>query len=300
MIFLKTAFCSGGNSLFPPAVKNNVLLSVQIFDGTYNQLYLSTDTKMTVNNLKDDWSYDTKMNAVFDTSLDAGNSGFSLRNTDHIVIRRREYGTAKWTVVYVKKAENISDFNIQFIDKYARSGINYEYSVSSFVNGVENSYLVNNVYSEFDGYYITDKDCLYGTIYNVDNCDTSRAATGKLVELLNSKYMSVVSGSQLNCESGSITGSFFQIDEATGKLMQEDGLNYRSALKNRLANKKPLILKVDDGRIWMIRVSGDVRDSANKHRNLRDISFEWVEIGDFIDMQAIYRNGFSDVDSRWW
>ena len=271
---------------------------MQIFDGTYNQLYLSTDTKMTVNNLKDDWSYDTKMNAVFDTSLDAGNSGFSLRNTDHIVIRRREYGTAKWTVVYVKKAENISDFNIQFIDKYARSGINYEYSVSSFVNGVENSYLVNNVYSEFDGYYITDKDCLYGTIYN--NCDTSRAATGKLVELLNSKYMSVVSGSQLNCESGSITGSFFQIDEASGKLMQEDGLNYRNALKNRLANKKPLILKVDDGRIWMIRVSGDVRDSANKHRNLRDISFEWVEIGDVNDMQALYRNGFSDVDSRWW
>lgn len=300
MIFLKTAFCSGGNSLFPPATKSNVLVSIQIFDGTYNQLYLSTDTTMTVHNLKDDWNYDTKINAVFDTNLDAGNSGFSLRNTDHIVIRRREYGTAKWTVVHVKKVENISDFHIQFIDKYARSGVEYEYSVSSFVNGVENSYLVSNVYSEFDGYYITDKDCLYGTIYNVDSCDTTRNATSKLVELLNSKYMSVVSGSRLNCESGSITGSFFQIDEASGRVMQEDGLNYRNALKNRLANKKPLILKVDDGRIWMIRVSGTVRDSANKHRSLRDISFEWVEIGDINDMQALYQNGFSDVDSRWW
>lgn len=300
MIFLKTAFCSGGNSLFPPAIKSKILVSIQIFDGTYNQLYLSTDTAMTVNNLKDEWNYDTKMNAVFDTTLDAGNSGFSLRNTDHVVIRRRECGTADWTVVYVKKVESAADFNLHFIDKYARSGVEYEYSVSSFVNGVENSYLVNNVYSEFDGYYITDKDCLYGTIYNVDSCDTTRTSTSQLVEMLNSKYMTVVSSSKLNCDSGSITGSFFQIDEASGRLLPEDGLHYRNALKNRLANKKPLILKVDDGRIWMIKVSGAVRDSASRHRDLRDISFEWVEIGDVNDMQALYRNGLSDVDSRWW
>ena len=113
-----------------------------------------------------------KINADFDGKFDAGNTGFSLRNTDHIVIKRRELGSTQWVVVYVKEINQISDFNISFTDKYARSGTEYQYSVSSYTNGIENSFIIGNVYSEFDGYYITDKDCLYGTVYDVDGCDT--------------------------------------------------------------------------------------------------------------------------------
>lgn len=300
MIFLGTTFCSDGNCLFPPAIKKNVLWSIQIFDGTYNQLYLSTDTSMTVANLDDEWAYDTKLNATFDVDLDAGNSGFSLRNTDHIVVRRREFGTVDWTVIYTKKVETVDDFNLHITDKFARSGIEYEYSVSSFVNGVENSYLVSNVYSEFEGYYITDKDCLYGTIYNVDGCDTTRNISSQVVQMLNSKYMKVVSNASVNCDSGSITGAFFKIDETSNDVNREEGLQYRNSVKDRLANKKPLILKVDDGRIWMIRVSGAINDNMDGHRDLRNITFEWVEVGDVNDMRTLYMNGFSDVDSTWW
>lgn len=300
MIFLGTAFCGDGNSLFPPAKVKNNLLSIQIFDGTYNQIYLSTDTNMTVANLEDEWNYNTKMNATFEDSLDAGNSGFSLRNTDQIVIRRRELGTLDWTVIYVKEVNTVEDFSIHITDKYARSGVEYEYSVSSFVNGVENSYIVNNVYSEFDGYYITDKDCLYGTIYNVDGCDTTRNVSNQVLRMLNSKYMKVVSNSDINSDSGSITGAFLKIDETTGEVNNLEGLSYRNTFKDRLANKKPLILKVDDGRIWMIKLSGSINDTMNGHRDLRNITFEWSEVGDVNDMRTLYMNGFSDVDSRWW
>lgn len=300
MIFLGTTFCSDGNSLFPPAIKKDVLWSIQIFDGTYNQLYLSTDTSMTVANLDDEWNFNTKLNATFDTDLDAGNSGFSLRNTDHIVVKRREVGTFDWTVIYVKKVETVDDFNLHIIDKFARSGVNYEYSVSSFVNGVENSYIVDNVYSEFEGYYITDKDCLYGTIYNVDGCDTTRNMSNQIVNMLNSKYMKVVSNAAINCDSGSITGSFFKMDETIKEINRDEGLQYRTSVKDRLANKKPLILKVDDGRIWMVKVTGVVNDVMDGHRDLRNITFEWVEVGDINDMRALYVNGFSDVSSEWW
>lgn len=300
MIFLGTAFCGDGNSLFPPAKVKNNLLSIQIFDGTYNQIYLSTDINMTVANLDDEWNYNTKMNATFEDSLDAGNSGFSLRNTDQVVIRRRELGTLDWTVIYVKEINTVEDFSIHITDKYARSGVEYEYSVSSFVNGVENSYIINNVYSEFDGYYITDKDCLYGTIYNVDGCDTTRNISSKVAQMLNSKYMKVVSNSNMNSDSGTITGAFFNVDEKTGEINSLEGLNYRNTFKDRLANKKPLILKVDDGRIWMIKALGAINDTMDGHRDLRNIAFEWVEIGDVNDMRTLYMNGFSNVDSRWW
>lgn len=299
MIFLGTTFCSDGNSLFPPTIQNNVLLAIQIFDGTYNHLYLGTDTSMTINDLNDEWTYDTKINATFDKDFEAGNAGFSLKNTDHIVVRRREFGTMDWTVIHVQEVKTIKDLNVNIIDKYARSGIEYEYSVSSFVNGVENSYIINNVYSEFDGYYITDKDCLYGTVYNVDGCDTTRNVTNQVVEMLNSKYMNVVSNSALKCDRGSITGAFFKVDE-NGDINREDGMKYRNAVKDRLSNKKPLILKIDDGRIWMIKTSGAITDSMDGHRDLRNITFEWVEVGDVNDMETLYMNGFSDVEPRWW
>ena len=168
MIFLGTSFCSDKYSLHHPASRVAVMTTLQIFDGTYNHLYLSKDPDKTVNNITDPWDYDTVINAPFIKGFDGGNSGFSLNNTDHVVIRRRECGTLKWTTIYVKEIHTVKDFDIHIVDKYARSGVVYEYAVSSFVNGVENSYLIKNVFSEFEGYYITDKDCLYGTIYDVD------------------------------------------------------------------------------------------------------------------------------------
>ena len=300
MIFLGTVFCSDGKSLLPPALTNKPLISLQVFDGVYNQIFLSTDTSVTVANLDDNWNLDTKMNAKFEDSLEAGNSGFSLHNTDHVVVRRREKGTLNWTVIYVKEVKTVDDFKIHLIDKYARSGVEYEYSVSSLINGMENSYVIENVYSEFEGYYITDKDCLYGTIYNVDGCDTTRNVSNQVLKMLNSKYMKVVSNSDINSDSGSITGAFFKIDEATGEVNNLEGLSYRNTFKDRLANKKPLILKVDDGRIWMIKLSGSINDTMDGHRDLRNITFEWSEVGDVNDMRTLYMNGFSDVDSRWW
>lgn len=300
MIFLGNAFFSGENSLYPPSVNQSEITAVQLFDGTYNHFILSSDSSMTVNDITDEWDYNTKINADFDGKFDAGNTGFSLRNTDHIVIKRRELGSTQWVAIFVKEINQISDFNISFTDKYARSGTEYQYSVSSYTNGIENSFIIGNVYSEFDGYYITDKDCLYGTVYDVDGCDTSRNMANQILQLLNSKYVSVVSNSDINYESGSITGSFIQIDETSEEVKPHGGLQYRAQLKDRLVNKKPLILKISDGRIWMIQVTGTPSDSQKGHRDLRAITFEWVEVGDINDMKALYENGLSDVDARWW
>lgn len=298
MIFLGTTFCSGRYSLTPPAIKIPALQAIQFFDGVYNQIFLSTDISKSIG--ESGWTTGTLMNAEFADSLDAGNSFFSLNSTDHIVIRRREVGTSDWIVIYVHEVHSKDDFNIRLRDTYARAGVEYEYSVSSYLNGVENNYLIQNVYSDFQGFYITDKDCLYGTIYDVDGCDTSRNITSQVLELLNSKYMTVVSNSDLNCDSGSISASFFKTDDDLAAPDSQESLKYRNAFKDRLANRKPLILKIDDGRIWMIRVSSNPNDTMNGHRDLRQISFEWVEIGDVNDMKALYMNGFSDVDSRWW
>lgn len=299
MVFLGTTFCSGYNSLSSPPIKPSSILSLQMSDGVYNHLFLSLNENLTYDEIGT-WDYDTKINAPFNENLEGGSSAFALSTTDTIVIRRREFGKSKWTVIYVKEINTAEDFNIHFVDKYARAGVEYEYSVSSFINGIENSYLIKNVYSDFDGYYVTDKDCLYGTIYDLDGGDTSREISSQTLELLNSKYMNVVSNSELNCDSGSITGTFFKLDENCENIDLNNSLQYRAEFENRLANHKPLILKIHDGRIWIINVTGGINDTKKGHPDLRQISFEWVEIGDINDMKTLYRLGFSDVGSRWW
>ncbi len=300
MIFLGTTFCSGKHTLSPIPTKVKSIIAIQIFDGTYNQLFLSSDTSLTVNNFDDEWTYDTKINADFNGSFDAGNVAFGVKTTDSLVIRRRELGTTDWIVIYVKEINKAEDFHLLIHDNYARAGVEYEYSLSSFCNGIENSFIIKNIYSDFSGYYITDKDSIYGTIYDVDGCDTSRNIANQTLQLLNSKYMTVVSNSNLNCDSGSITGTFIKIDCDDYTVDLNGGLQYRNEFKNRLTNKKPLILKIDDGRIWMIRVAGNPSDFQGGHRDIRQISFEWVEIGDVNDMRTLYMNGFSDVDKKWW
>ena len=92
MIFLNTTFCGGRHALSPLPTKTTPIMAIQIFDGTYNKLFLSSDASLTVNNFDDAWTYDTKVNADFNGNFEAGNVGFSVKTTDNIVIRRREKG----------------------------------------------------------------------------------------------------------------------------------------------------------------------------------------------------------------
>lgn len=300
MVFFGTTFCGGKYTLFPPATSQKQLFTLQINDGTYNHLFLSNNALIENGNFT--WDYDTALSADFNEDLTAGNKEFNLKKTDHIVIRRREIGGQKWVTLYVKEINVVDDFNIHYVDKYARSKTTYEYRVSSCLNGVENSVLVENVYSDFDGFYITDKDCLYGTIYNLDNCDTNRNIVAQVQEMLNSEYVNVVSCGSANYDSGSISGVFMDYDLENNNLDRVNTYRYREDVKDRLstANKKPLILKIYDGRIWMIKVTGEINDTNDGHHDLRRIGFGWVEIGDLNNMKDLYGWNFVDVESRWW
>ncbi|MBO5093806.1 MAG: hypothetical protein J6C33_05550 [Lachnospiraceae bacterium] len=300
MIFLGTTFLSGKNALYPPAAKEQAITAVTLKDGTYNQLYISKNADKTVNNWDDDWDFDTVMCAEYDKNLDAGNSGFSLRNTDTVVIRRRELLKDNWVTIYTKEINKIEDFDINILDKYARGGeTKYIYRISSTLNGIENSYVEKQIISYFEGMYIADKNSIYGTSYDLDGCDTTQNIKSEVVETYN-RYPTVVSNSDINYEKGSVTGSFIHLDCNNCSADLQGGRQYRQTFKERLASHKPFILKMPDGRMWIAKCIGNASDNMKNHPALRQITFEWVEIGNTDDMKALYYNGLSDVGARWW
>ena len=75
---------------------------------------------------------------------------------------------------------------------------------------------------------------------------------------------------------------------------------FRSDIMDFLMNGRPKILKWDDGRIWLISVTGSPTDSRVDHELVREISFQFAEIGDCNDPRTLYLNGLSTVESKWW
>lgn len=256
--------------------------------------------------LPEEWDEEhTKMWAKYENNtLAANNEIFNLASTDHLVIKRREKEGDPWTTIFVKETNTAEDFVFEFKDYYARSGVDYEYRLVSYSNGEPNMYMNitdedgNNYRSEFKGYYIANKDNIYGTYYNVDGMNTTRNIINQTLQLLNNKYMNVVSNGLTNADTGTFTGTFIKFDD--NGLLIEEGRQLRKNVMDTLTSRKPLILKLDDGRIWAIKVTGTPTDSSDSHPDVRTISFDWAEIGNPNDSETLYKLGLTNTDGRWW
>ena len=300
MIFLGTTFFSGKYTLSPLNANIDGISQIQMTDGTYDHLFISANPEMGPANLHDEWDEHTVLNAEFNDNLEAGNSGFSLKNTDTMVIKIREKGTMDWKTIETRKVENVEDFNLYGIYRYARNNTDYELMLLSTIAGIENSYVVREVRSEFDGMYLIGNDGLFGTVYDLDGCDTTRNTSSSIVNLLNNRYASVYSNGISNYDSGSVTGTFLKLDPDSGLADEAGGIGLRREFIDFLCDQKPKVLKLFDGRIWLVRITDTPSDTQNGHPDLRQITFSWVEIGDVNSVKDLYQNGLTDVTSEWW
>lgn len=300
MLFLGTTFLGARYVVDPsPTMAKNVK-DIYINNGTFDQIFVSKNPDLKAENRYDDWDYDTVLNADFnDGTLEAGNSGFSLRNTDYVVIKCRKIGSLDWKPVYVKKINIEEDFKINIKDFYEPSNADLEYMVVSVCNGIENTYVTKEVKSQFDGLFICDKDNIYGTLYNLDSLDPTRNMTASTFDLLNSQYATVISNGKSNYDSGTASGDFIRFDQENNEIDIPGGIQYRADLKDWLTDKKPKILKFHDGRIWLISVTGNITDTTDSINYLRKVSFDWVEIGK-PNAETLYNCGLSDVGREWW
>ena len=299
-MFLGTTFFSGKHAFLPPATNIINFESVSISDGKYDHLYISNDTTKTVDNVNDAWDYNTRLNASFEKDLEAGSLGFSTRNTDTIIIKTREKGSFDWKTIYDIPIVTSDDFNFIKSYPYSRNLSTNEYMLVSQINGIENSYIITEEKTEFDGYFIVDKENIYGTIINIELTDTTQNIESNAITLLNDKYPSVYSYSDSNYASGTTSGCFLKFDTQTHDVDIVAGVLYRNEIMQWLCNYKPKILKLQDGRVYLIRVIGQPTDTNDGHKDLRRITFDWVEIGDVNDVKTLYMNNLSDVQELYW
>ena len=299
-MFLGTTFFCGKHTLLPPATNVTNFKTLSISDGKYDRLYLTADPSETLETIDEGWVFDTKLDATFEKDLEAGSIGFSVRNTDTIVIKTREKGTFDWKTIYTIPIKDNDDFNFIKSYAYSRNFSTNEYMLISMINGIENSYVITEEKTEFEGYFIVDKENIYGTIFNIELTDTIQNISVTTLPLLNDKYPSVYTNADTNYASGTTSGCWLKFDFEKHEADIEAGLKYRQEVMQWICNGKPKILKLEDGRIYLIKVVGTPSDTNEGHKDLRRISFDWVEIGDVNDVKTLYLNNLTDVTEAYW
>ncbi|MCM1233965.1 MAG: hypothetical protein NC489_27985 [Ruminococcus flavefaciens] len=291
-------------ALTPTGIEN--INYVELKNGIYDDLYISKNTEFELSNeCPKDWDFDTVLWAKFNNNTEAGNVDWSLETTSHIILKSRTEGNFEWKTIAVKEVNSIEDFVINYPDYFVASGQPVEYAIVPVLNGCEDIYASTSVTSRFDKMFLIEGETVWGTEITDGYCDTTRNIPSSNVELLYRRYPIFVRNTIANYDTGNCKGSFVPFDEDScdyeySSEQDYQRIKYQREFMDFICDSIPKILKLPDGRLWLIQVTPNPTDTANQEYNDREISWSWVEIGNVNSEEDLYYLGFSNVEQEWW
>jgi hypothetical protein len=292
-------------ALTPTSIEN--INYVELKNGIYDDLYITkaTDFELT-NECPKEWDFDTILWAKFSGNTNAGNVDWNLENTSHLILKSRTEGNFKWKTIAVKEVESTEDFVINYPDYFVASGQSVEYALVPVLYGLEGNYASTKITSKFDKMFLIEGNTIWGTEITDGYCDTTRNIPSSNVELLHSKYPIFIRHTIANYDTGNCKGSFVPLaDDDACELAYDSEYDYKRIKYQRefmdyISDSIPKILKLPDGRLWLVQVTPNPTDTANQAYNDREISYSWVEIGSVNSEEDLYYLGFSNIESEWW
>ena len=292
-------------ALTPTGIKD--IDQVELRNGIYDGLYLTKATDSALNGgFPTEWDFDTILWAKFNGSTNAGNVDWDLENTSHIILKSRTEGHFRWKTIAVREVNDTADFVINHPDYFVASGQSVEYAIVPVLSGLEGAYATTKVTSVFTKMFLVEGNVVWGTELTDGYCDTTRNIPSSTVELLNSRYPLFIRNTIADYDTGSCQGAFLPIvEENDCELAYSEEYDYRRITYQRkfmdfISDGIPKILKLPDGRLWLIQVTPSPSDTAGQAYNDRSVSWTWVEVGSADSEEDLYYLGFSEVDPEWW
>lgn len=309
-------FISGSlvnDALAPIPTSINGIDFMVLTNAIYNELYVS--------NRYDDfgseipaWDYDTIMHAKFNGNLHAGNVDYYPEEVEYMRIKRRVKGTYEWVNLFEIRIEKSEDLKFEKFDKYARGNTMYEYAMVPVIrqieggNDKEGNVNICEVKSEFYDTFLSEKDISFHTQVEV-SLSLNKNHPTLVVAPIHRKYPYVFGNGNANYYSGSISAVWVELDklcdyaqemswnDAYG-IVWRNNWDYRNRLMEFLCNGKPKILKMPDGRMWMVAITETPTESVSFHNDAPTTTFQWTEIADCESGADLYSNGFTVIDSN--
>lgn len=301
MLVTGVTFAFDTTSISPTTIKN--VSEIDISQGIYDNLYATTDIDEDGSGVFrpeiPTWNSNTFLSAGFNGDLQAGNIEGLLNNLVGIKIKRRVKGDNKWvTLRTISVSQDTLEEDVKFtiFDNLNAAKTNYEYGLTPVVDidGVilEGPITIKEIYSDFDGLYILDKDKIYFGFLNLSFPAPTRKNAATVVNTLNSKYPTIIYNSEMNYYTDTCSATWVAADESQEWGWDfEDGWRYRDEFKDWLVNGKAKLLKYYTGRNWLIAVTGDISDNIQTVEENTVTSFTWNEIGDVNDNNDLQKFG---------
>lgn len=304
------------SQLNPTPTKINDIDLVVMTNGIYDELYAtkSTSAYSKETPAQSDWDFNTILHAFFSGDLHAGNVKYTAAEVDCLRIKRRKKGTLEWITLFEITVDSADDFHFERFDQYARSHTDYEYALIPVIyhieggEDVEGNLNISEVHSVFDDVFISERDTTYHAATEL-NWSVTKNHPSLVVAPINRKHPFVFGNGNSNYYSGTLSGIWVELDKLctySNYMSWDDawsevwnhGWEYREGLMEFLCNGRPKILKLPDGRMWLITITDSPTETVSLHYQTPTTSFNWTETDDCESGKALYENNFIDADSN--
>lgn len=281
---------------YTPTVVDNIN-KIILSNGIYDSLYITKDVSNYTYPLTKVWNYDTIMYAKFENILFAGNIDLALSQISNVRIKRREVNSYNWTVIFDIPISKASDLLFEKFDKYCRAKTAYEYALVTMLNGVESSVLTSTIQSDFDGLYIMTKD---QTFYSELEIQISpiRNHPSQIINTPSGRFPITIYNSENNYDTFSVKCMLIDKD-IDGNYDKSNAWKYRNSVKDFLFDGMPKIIKLEDGREWLVNIYDNINDDESQaiYEGYTLTTFSCVEAGDSNDTQTLYDDGLIDINT---
>lgn len=294
-MFLGSCFASSSHSLTSSPVSASDIKELTIQNAIFDEVYATVNILHLTNpdqTIPTDWEFNTRLHALFQGNLYGGNVDFTESIVEAVRIKKKVKGDKKFKTIFQKSIQNNEDFKIEIMDYYEPVGT-VEYAYVPVISGGENNYITNRVESEFDSYFICEKDISYPMILDTSFNKKLVQHTG-LIEVQGKAKPVIIKGGKINYYSGDLSCTFIELKD--GDWQTHTSWDYRNSIYNFLTNGQPKILKDYLGNIYMIGVTSNELSEESDHYEHVTTNFSVAECGDAYDVGDLYNNGFIDVD----
>lgn len=274
--------------------------TLTVKNAVYDNIYSTADVIENFDgSIPENWNYDTYLYAKFENDLYGGNVSFTESIVDSVRIKRRTEKDSVFKTIYEKEINANEDFQIEFIDYLEPVGT-IEYAYVPVISGGESNYISNSVVSDFDNFFICEKDRSYPMIINAEYNQTINYESSN-VKPLGRKYPITVVNGNTGYKTGEMSATF--VDYTNCILDVANAFEYRNIVYDMLINKQPKILKDHEGNLLIINIIENITEDGRQYLYQGQegfyyltTKFNWVECGNAYSIGDLYDNNLIDTE----
>lgn len=281
---------------------SNSLENIVIQNAIYDELeILQNTTEVNKDTSKSDsWANNTLLLAKFQGDLSGGSINVGGQPISSIQFLKRKKGETEWQlckdVSYDKEKEEYI-----FIDKYIESEQDYEYCIRPTARVYDGSETYETIigqnsnpqlfYIKYDNAHLFDNESSYDLIYNFKLGDITTNIDANTTMTLGGQYPFIVYGAS-KYKTGNVSCLLVTEESAVGSIDVGKEKELRNNIDKFLSNKKPKILKYEDGTYLLISISNNYTLTPDENLlGSYSLSFSYTEIGDANDIDTLKKYG---------